>query len=95
MCLEFDRQGVRYRRQHRVEVHYKGVRVASVIVDFVIEEKLVLEVKSVELLTPIDRHQVTRYLHILRLPLGLLINFNVLSLKEGIRRIFRTELVTD
>jgi GxxExxY protein len=91
LAMEFDRHGVKYSRQHRIEVKCKGVVVAIVAVDFVIEEKFVLEVKSVEVLTRIDRRQVMRYLHILKMPLGLLVNFNVILLKEGIRRIFRTE----
>ena len=91
LSLEFDRQGVHYSKQHRIAIQYKGVLVATVAVDFPIEEKLVLEVKSVEALTPIDRRQVTRYLHVLQLPFGLLVNFNVMLLKDGIRRVFRHE----
>lgn len=95
LAIEFDRQGVRYSRQHRIEIQYKGIVVATVKVDFVIEERLVLEVKSVDVLSPIDRRQVMRYLHVLRLPLGLLVNFNVMLLKGGIRRVFRTEPPVD
>lgn len=91
LAIEFDRQRLRYSRQHRIEIQYKGAVVATVVVDFLIDERLVLEVKSVDVLSPIDRRQVMRYLHVLQLPLGLLVNFNVMLLKEGIRRVFRHE----
>ncbi len=91
LAIEFQDHGICFRRQLRLVVEYKGQPVASVRVDFLIEEKLVLEVKSVETLHPIDRRQVIRYLKILKLPLGLLINFNVMILKQGIHRVFRAE----
>ena len=91
LAMEFDASGIEYVRQHRLVVHYKGVPVAKIRLDFLIESKLVLEVKSCEALTPIDRKQVVRYLQITQLPLGLLISFNVMMLKDGIKRIFRFE----
>lgn len=95
LAIEFDANGIRCVRQYRVAVQYKGVVVANVRLDFLLESILVLEVKSCETLTRIDRRQVMRYLHITGLPLGLLVNFNVLLLKEGIQRVFRSEPVTD
>jgi GxxExxY protein len=95
LAIEFQEHGLRFRRQHRLVVEYKGQPVASVRVDFLIEDKLVFEVKSVEALHPIDRKQVVRYLKILKLPLGLLINFNVMILKQGIYRVFRSEPVPE
>ena len=95
LMMEFDARGIRYERQHRIEVRYKGRVVARVRLDFLIESTLVLEVKSCEALTRIDRRQVIRYLQITQLPLGLLINFNVMLLKEGIQRVFRSEPITD
>ena len=68
-----------------------GVCVARVRPDFLIESKLVLEIKSCECFTPIDRKQVLRYLQLTKLPLGLLVNFNVMVLKEGIKRVIRSE----
>jgi GxxExxY protein len=91
LAMEFDARGTRCRRQHRIVVCYKGKPVTSVRRDFLVEEKLVLEAKSCEAITPIDRKQVVRYLRITQLPLGLLINFNVMMLKDGIHRIFQSE----
>src|SRR5687767_10979415 len=72
LMMEFDARRIRYERQHRIDVPYKGSVVARVRLDFLIESKLVLEVKSCEVLTRIDRRQVVRYLQITKLPLGLL-----------------------
>jgi GxxExxY protein len=91
LAIEFDARGIKYAREYPVEVSYRGFVIAKVKLDFLIEAKLVLEAKSVDLLTQIDRKQVVRYLELTKLPLGLLINFNILILKEGIRRIVRIE----
>lgn len=57
--------------------------------------ELLVELKAVESLVPIQTAQVISYLKILGLPLGLLINFNVPLLKEGVKRIVRTESLGD
>jgi GxxExxY protein len=56
-------------------------------IDLVVDNKLVIEVKSVENLSDVNMAQVLTYLKLGKYKLGLLINFNVLRLKEGIRRI--------
>ena len=89
LSMEFDSRGIPYRRQHRIVVCYKEKPVTTVRLDFLIEAKLVVEVKSCESITPIDRKQVVRYLRITSTTLGLLINFNVMLLKDSIYRIFR------
>ncbi|MGB7159353.1 MAG: GxxExxY protein [Tepidisphaeraceae bacterium] len=91
LAMEFEARGIRFERQLRIPIHYKGRCVARVRLDFLIESMLVLETKSVEALTAIDRRQVIRYLEITKLPLGLLVNFNVMVLKDGIRRVIRSE----
>jgi GxxExxY protein len=91
LAMEFEEQGIRFERQYRIPVFYKGRCVARVRLDFLVESMLVLEAKSVEALTPIDRRQVIRYLEVTKLPLGLLVNFNVMVLKDGIRRVIRSE----
>jgi GxxExxY protein len=94
LAIDFDEHGISYVRQHRITIEYKGRIVAHVRLDFLIESSLVLEAKSCACLTPIDRRQVLRYLQVTNLPLGLLINFNVMVLKDGIRRIIRTEPIS-
>jgi GxxExxY protein len=84
-------RGIRFERQKRVEIIYKGVVVGVGRIDFLVGGKLVVEVKSVEPLLPIHRLQTLSYMRIVGQPLGLLINFNVALLKRGIRRKIATE----
>lgn len=55
--------------------------------DILAERQSVVEVKAVEKLAPIDAHQTSTYLRLMKLPLGLLINFDGITLKEGIKRV--------
>lgn len=86
---EFKSRGISYSRQHRFELTYKGEVIGTGEVDFVIEGKVVLEIKAVEKLAPVHVAQVISYLKARRLRLGLLINFNTDLLKNGIKRIAR------
>jgi GxxExxY protein len=84
--VEFQHQGVRYSRQHSYSLMYRGVAVGSGRMDFLVEGRLVVELKTVEAIGPVHRAQVLSYLRANRVKLGVLINFNVKLLKEGIRR---------
>jgi GxxExxY protein len=57
------------------------------VMDFVIEGRVIIEVKAVEKLTPIHHHQLLTYLRLSRIAAGLLINFNVRVLRDGVRRL--------
>ncbi|HAX77805.1 MAG TPA: GxxExxY protein [Cyanobacteria bacterium UBA11372] len=70
-----------------IPVRYKGYQVGEYELDFVVANVLIVELKAVERLAPIHDAQVMSYLKTTKLPLGLLINFNVPVLKEGIKRI--------
>src|SRR5262249_34184849 len=88
-CLarEFELRGLPYNRECLLALDYKGLHVDSAYrVDFVVAKLVVVEVKSVVALTPIDEAQLLTYLRLGNWPLGLLINFNVPVLKDGIRR---------
>ena len=87
LCLEFNRRAICYKRQKRFSVQYDGVVVGELIADLVVEGKVIIELKSVKELLPIHEAQVIAYLRAARLRTGLLINFNVVSLKSGIRRL--------
>jgi GxxExxY protein len=80
-------RAISYERQKPIEIIYKGISVARGKIDLLVEGKLVVEIKSCETLIPIHRLQVLTYMRIIKQPLGLLINFNVPVLKQGIRRI--------
>jgi GxxExxY protein len=81
---------VPHERQAPLPVMYKGEQVGEGRMDLLIRSKLVVELKSCESLTDLHRAQVRSYLHLTNLRLGLLINFNVPVLRNGIRRIIHT-----
>ena len=87
MDYEMTLRGIRFQRQVHVPLMYKGREVGKACLDFVVEESIVLELKSVEQLAPVHSAQVISYLSITRLPLALIINFNVPALRHGIKRI--------
>jgi len=89
-CLsrEFDLQGIPYQRQKRMDIHYKGKKIAGDYrMDFVVEDRLIVELKACDRLLPLHDAQVLTYLKLTGISIGLLINFNVPVLKEGIRRL--------
>ena len=88
-CLarEFDLRGIHYDRQKAVPVVYKDVKLdCGYRIDLVAEGRVVVELKAVENLAPIHEAIVLTYLRLSGCKIGLLINFNVVTLKEGIRR---------
>ena len=86
LCIEFDRREIRYERQKRFPVQYDGEDVGEMVADLVVEEQVIVELKSVKELLPIHEAQIIAYLRAAEMKRGLLINFNVVSLKSGIRR---------
>jgi GxxExxY protein len=62
----------------------------SYFLDMMVDGRVVVELKSVDMLAPIHEMQMLTYLRLARCPVGLLINFNVQVLKDGIRRILNT-----
>jgi len=79
---------LRFARQRPLAVDYKGLRVdCGYRLDIVVDERILVELKTVERLLPIHEAQVVTYLRLARLPLGLLVNFNVIVLKTALRRL--------
>ena len=88
LCHEFAIRGLAFRRQVPLPVTYKDVTLACGFkADIVIPERLILELKASERLLPLYTAQLITYLRLTGIPIGLLINFNVTSLRQGIRRI--------
>jgi GxxExxY protein len=88
LCRELWLRGVDSRRQVAVPITYKGSELpCGVRLDLLVEECVIVEVKSAEKLTQIHCAQLLTYLKLTRYPVGLLLNFNVGLLKHGIRRI--------
>ena len=89
LCVEFRLQNIPFARAVVVDVYYKGEKIGYKRLDFIVTGKLIVELKSVETLTALHKAQVLTYLKITGLKLGLLINFNTILLKDGIKRIIR------
>lgn len=86
--FELQRRGLRVARQVGLPVHYEGVKLElGFRIDLIINHKLIVEVKSVEALAPVHKKQLLTYLRLTDLRLGLLINFNVERIKNGIQRV--------
>ena len=82
------RRGLCVERQKVVSFEFDGLRFDEGLrVDILVNEALVVELKSVETLAPVHHKQLLTYLRLLHLPLGLLINFDSPTFKEGIKRI--------
>lgn len=85
-CIEFAKQGIPYERQVKVFVEYDGKVIGEGRIDLLVDKKLILELKAVDMLAPIHQAQILSYLRMTGLELGLLVNFNVPVLKYGIKR---------
>ncbi len=85
--VEFQMRGIPHKPQHSVSVNYKGHSVGEGRLDFLVGDVLIVELKAVENLAPIHESQVISYLKMTDYPLGILINFNVPVLKQGIKLI--------
>jgi len=88
VCHELRLKGIYFERQKPLPVVYKGVKLeCGYRLDVVVERCLILELKAIETLLPIHEAQLLTYLKLSQLTLGLLINFNVPILKQGIKRL--------
>lgn len=88
ICYELDVKGLNYNRQKGIQVWYKEIKMdLGFRADIVVEEKVIVEVKSVESITPVFFKTLLTYLKLTDLKLGLLANFNVPLMKDGIRRV--------
>ena len=88
LCRELEIRNILFERQKPNPIEYKGTRISSeYILDVVVENKLILELKACENLLPIHEAQLLTYLKMTGIELGLLINFNLSVLKDGIKRL--------
>ncbi len=88
-CLEFElkKRGLRIEQQRPLPLVYDQVKLdCGYRIDLLVEGEVVVEVKSIDAVAPIHEAQVISYLKLSGCKVGLLINFNVLQLKDGIRR---------
>lgn len=90
LAVEFTLRDLAWEQEVPVKVFYKGHHVGEARLDFLVDKVLVVELKSVEELSGKHLGQVLTYLKITDLDLGLLVNFNELKVRDGIRRVVRT-----
>ena len=87
LCVELRLRGIPFARQPAVSVSYKGNSVGEAKLDLLVKNILIVELKAVDRLAPIHSAQVISYLKATKCRLGLLIDFNSVILKNGIKRI--------
>jgi GxxExxY protein len=87
-CYELSKTGIPFYRQHPIPLIHEEIKLdAGFRADVLIENKVIVELKSIESLAPVHFKQVQTYLKLTGCKLGLLVNFNVALIKEGIHRI--------
>lgn len=87
LCIELAEQRLPFVRQAGVPVLYKGHLIGEHRLDLVVEDRAVVEAKSVERLIGVHQAQLLAYMRLLKKPVGLLLNFNSEVLRTGIRRL--------
>jgi GxxExxY protein len=87
LCVEMQIRGIPFVRQPAIAVNYKGRTVGEGRMDLLVGGKLVVELKAVESLNALHMAQALSYLKAMGFGLGLLINFNELALRNGIKRV--------
>ncbi len=80
--------GYRVERQRPVDIEFEGMCFAAAFrIDLLVDERLIVEIKSIDQLSPVHAKQLLTYLRLTKQPVGLLINFGGETLKEGVRRL--------
>jgi len=88
LAHELEKRGCKVVRQRAIPVIYETVQLeVGFRADLIVNEKVVIEIKSVETMSPVYLKQLRTYLRLMDKKLGLLINFNVNLIKDGIRRV--------
>jgi len=88
ICLELALAGLSFQRQQGIHVFYKGVDLdIGFRADVIVENSVILEIKSIESIHPVHKKTVISYLRLAYIEVGLLINFNVVKLTDGITRL--------
>jgi GxxExxY protein len=92
LAIELSLAGLNLDREKILPLTYRGHSIENAYrLDLIVNGQLLVELKAIEAIQPIHRVQVTTYLKLLKLPLGLLINFNVPLIKDGITRVLNLD----
>lgn len=88
LAAELALQGISVERESIVPVRYKGIVLKQGLrLDLLVQNALIVEVKAVEALLPIHTAQLLTYLRLVGKPLGLILNFNVETMRQGVKRV--------
>ena len=88
LAHELSASGIRYEREHPIPAIYKGTFVGPGFrADFLVEQQVIVELKTVDSVLPVHRAQLLSYLRLSRLRLGLLVNFNHFPVTRGVHRV--------
>jgi GxxExxY protein len=91
LCEEFSLRSIPFKRQQPVSLAYKGRELEQTYrIDLVVAERLIVEIKAVDELLPLHAAQAITYLRLTGIETALLVNFNAVSLRHGLRRLSRT-----
>src|SRR5262245_53478878 len=86
LCIELELKNLQFQRQPNIPVSYKGCAIGTYRPDLLVEEAVIVEIKSVDRFDPVFAAQVLTYIRAANVRVGLLINFNSRLLKDGLRR---------
>ena len=87
VAREFDLNNIEFKMECKLPVEYKGIRLdCGYRLDLIVQNKIIVELKSVDMIKPIHETQLLTYMKLSNINVGLLVNFNVRRLKDGIRR---------
>jgi GxxExxY protein len=86
VAIELNVAGIPFERERRYPIRHRGHLLSELVVDFVVGKEIVLELKSIERLAPVHHAQILNYMRIANLHAGLLVNFNVAILPDGLSR---------
>ncbi len=86
-CIELDARGIPFEAEKAVSIRYRDKLLCQQRIDLFVDNRLVLEITSVERIHPVHVAQVVSYLRITGARAGLVVNFNVPVLKQGVRRV--------
>jgi GxxExxY protein len=88
LCYELSIAGLEFKRQQSVPIRYKDILLSTQLrLDLIVEQRVIIDNKAKSDVTPIDKQQILTYLRLRDVRLGLIINFNVSKLVDGIHRI--------
>jgi GxxExxY protein len=88
LCYELEKRGLKYKKQQGIAVMYDNIKMdLGFRADVIVEDKVIVEIKSIDLLAPVHHKVLLTYLKLTNIKVGLLVNFNVNLVKDGIVRI--------